>query len=256
MTLLPIQPARAPMITHMIIPYDGFISLLPPPRSPSGLPLSEILERPARGTSDRHHIRRNARTERVTVAVATFPVGNRVRVKAAQTALPRLARPLERIAAERSQVRDQPRPVSPTPVGSFPSEHAFQPGVVLAGTYRILCPIAAGGMGEVYAAAHERLPGRFAVKVLHRDMVRDEEALSRFRSEAEIMAGLRHPNIVQVIDFNVTPDGVPYLVMELVEGVDLAESLREGQRLPPVQVAHMIHQIASALEAAHACGVV
>jgi serine/threonine protein kinase len=111
-------------------------------------------------------------------------------------------------------------------------------------------------MGEVYAAAHERLPGRFAVKVLHRDMVRDEEALSRFRSEAEIMAGLRHPNIVQVIDFNVTPDGVPYLVMELVEGVDLAESLREGQRLPPVQVAHMIHQIASALEAAHACGVV
>jgi serine/threonine-protein kinase len=111
-------------------------------------------------------------------------------------------------------------------------------------------------MGEVYAAAHERLPGRFAVKVLHRDLVRDEEALSRFRCEAEIMAGLRHPNIVQVIDFNITPDGTPYLVMELVEGVDLAESLRDGQRLPPAQVSHMIHQIASALEAAHARGVV
>jgi serine/threonine protein kinase len=220
------------------------------------MPLSEILERFGDAASERHLIRQIVRAERVTVVEATFPIGNRPSVKAAQTALSRLARPLERIAAKRGQVRDQPKPVSPTPVGSFPAEHAFQPGVVLAGTYRILCPIAAGGMGEVYAAAHERLPGRFAVKVLHRDLVRDEEALARFRCEAEIMAGLRHPNIVQVIDFNITEDGTPYLVMELVEGVDLAESLREGQRLPPTQVAHMIHQIASALEAAHARGVV
>jgi serine/threonine-protein kinase len=141
-------------------------------------------------------------------------------------------------------------------VGSFPTEHSFEPGVVLAGTYRILRPIASGGMGEVYVAAHERLPGRFAVKVLHRDLARDQESLSRFRCEAEIMSGLRHPNIVQVVDFNVTDDGVPYLVMELVDGRDLADSLREGQQLPPEQAAHIIHQIASALEAAHARGVV
>jgi serine/threonine-protein kinase len=134
--------------------------------------------------------------------------------------------------------------------------HSFQPGLVLAGTYRILRPIAVGGMGEVYVAAHERLPGRFAVKVLHRDLTRDADALSRFRCEAEIMAGLRHPNIVQVVDFNITPDGIPYLVMEFVDGKDLAESLREGQCLPPHQAAHIIHQIASALEAAHARGVV
>ena len=153
-------------------------------------------------------------------------------------------------------MRQQLEPVTPTPIGTFPAEHSFAPGVVLAGTYRILCPIAAGGMGEVYAAAHERLPGRFAVKVLHRDLTGDDEALSRFRYEAEIMAGLRHPNIVQVIDFNITEEGTPYLVMELVDGTDLAESLREGQRLPPTQAAHMIHQIASALEAAHARGVV
>jgi serine/threonine protein kinase len=111
-------------------------------------------------------------------------------------------------------------------------------------------------MGEVYLAAHERLPGRFAVKVLHPDLTRDTDALARFRCEAEIMAGLRHPNIVQVIDFNITPDGTPYLVMELVDGKDLSEILREGQRLPAAQVAHIIHQIASALEAAHARGVV
>jgi serine/threonine-protein kinase len=111
-------------------------------------------------------------------------------------------------------------------------------------------------MGDVYLAAHERLPGRFAVKVLHRDLTSDPDALSRFRCEAEIMAGLRHPNIVQVIDFNITPDGTPYLVMELVEGTDLSEFVREGQRLKPSQVARMIKQIASALEAAHARGVV
>jgi len=153
-------------------------------------------------------------------------------------------------------VRQQAKAIKATPVGTFPADHSFQPGVVLSGTYRILRPIAAGGMGEVYLAAHERLPGQFAVKVLHRDLTRDADALSRFRCEAEIMSGLRHPNIVQVIDFNITEEGTPFLVMELVDGMDLAESLREGQALPPEQAAHIIHQIASALEAAHACGVV
>jgi serine/threonine protein kinase len=151
-------------------------------------------------------------------------------------------------------VKPKSQPKSESSVGA--AEHAFQPGIVLQGTYRIQRPIASGGMGEVYLAAHERLPGQFAVKVLHSDLTRDADALSRFRCEAEIMAGLRHPNIVQVIDFNITPDGTPYLVMELVEGKDLSEYLRDGQRLPPHQVAHIIHQIASALEAAHARGVV
>jgi eukaryotic-like serine/threonine-protein kinase len=137
-----------------------------------------------------------------------------------------------------------------------PARTSFDAGVVLQGTYRILRPIASGGMGEVYVAAHERLPGAFAVKVLHRDFTRDEDALSRFRCEAEIMAGLRHPNIVQVFDFNITADGTPYLVMELVEGKDLSEYLRGGKPLPPFQVTRIIHQIASALEAAHAHGVV
>jgi serine/threonine protein kinase len=132
----------------------------------------------------------------------------------------------------------------------------FAPGEVLQGTYRILRPLASGGMGELFLATHERLHGAFAVKVLHRDYIRDEEALCRFRCEAEVMAGLRHPNIVQVFDFNLTPDGSPYLVMELIEGKDLSEHLRGGRRLPPSRVARIVRQIASALEAAHAHGVV
>jgi serine/threonine protein kinase len=111
-------------------------------------------------------------------------------------------------------------------------------------------------MGEVYLATHERLHGAFAVKVLHRDFIRDEEALCRFRCEAEIMAGLRHPNIVQVFDFNVTDDGIPYLVMELIEGKDLSEHLRGRRPMPPGRVARIVRQVASALEAAHGHGVV
>jgi serine/threonine protein kinase len=111
-------------------------------------------------------------------------------------------------------------------------------------------------MGEVYLATHERLHGAFAVKVLHGDFTQDEEALCRFRCEAEIMASLRHPNIVQVFDFNVTPEGTPYLVMELIEGRDLGEHLRGNRPLAPARVARIVRQIASALEAAHAQGVV
>ena len=77
-------------------------------------------------------------------------------------------------------------------------------GIVLQGTYRIIRPLAEGGCGEVYLAAHTRLPGRFAVKLLHRSLMRDSDALTRFRQEAEITSSLRHPHIVQVFDFNVT----------------------------------------------------
>jgi serine/threonine-protein kinase len=80
--------------------------------------------------------------------------------------------------------------------------------------------------------------------------------MCRFRCEAEIMAGLRHPNIVQVFDFNFTPDGRPYLVMELIEGRDLNEHLRGKNPMAPERVARIVRQIASALEAAHAHGVV
>jgi serine/threonine-protein kinase len=127
---------------------------------------------------------------------------------------------------------------------------------VVEGRYRIVRALAAGGMGEVYVATHTRLPARFALKALHHDFLRDEDALSRFRGEAEIMAGLRHPNIVQVFDLGETPDGAPFLLMELVEGRDLSEHLRDARALEPRRVGGIVRQIASALEAAHAHGVV
>lgn len=142
---------------------------------------------------------------------------------------------------------------------SLPPQHArasLLPDTVLDGTYRIVRPIAQGGMGEVYLASHERLPGFFAVKALQADLLYHPESLSRFRREAEIVAGIRHPNVVQVFDFNLSPDGIPYLVMEYIEGADLGSELRAGRRLVPSEVLLIVRQVASALAAAHAVGVV
>jgi serine/threonine-protein kinase len=137
-----------------------------------------------------------------------------------------------------------------------PATSGLAIGIVLQGTYRILRPLAEGGCGEIYLAAHTRLPGRFAIKLLHRSLVRDSDALTRFRQEAEITSSLRHPHIVQVFDFNVTDSGVPFLVMELLEGRLLSQRIADAGALEPLAAADIVEQIANALQAAHARGIV
>ena len=90
-------------------------------------------------------------------------------------------------------------------------------GTVLAGRYRVIRPIGAGGMGEVYEAEQTSLGRRVAVKVLFDD---DAKALARFEQEARAMARLRHPHVVNIIDFHVDGDR-PLLVMDLLEGESL-----------------------------------
>src|SRR5258708_17749620 len=128
-------------------------------------------------------------------------------------------------------------------------------GTVL-GAYRVLGPVGKGAMGEVYEVGHARLAGRYALKLLGQQASGEEEALQRFQREARIASSLRHPHIVQVIDFDRMPDGRPYLVMELLEGEDLHTHLRRAGPLPLSRVAVIIKQIASALGAAHGRGVV
>ena len=137
-----------------------------------------------------------------------------------------------------------------------PPPQQLPEGTVLHDTYRILHPVAEGGCGAVYAAAHARLPGHFAVKVLHRGLIRNLEAMTRFRQEAEITSTLRHPHIVQVLDFNVTPDGFPYLVMELIEGRPLATVLAERGAIEAGAAVRIVEQMAQALYAAHVRGIV
>jgi len=146
----------------------------------------------------------------------------------------------------------QPRPLVPFPA----PVDGLAAGTVLHDTYRIVRPLAEGGFGKVYLAAHTRLPGQFAVKLLHRTLARDKEALARFRQEAEITSTLSHPHIVRMIDYNVTERGVPYLVMELLEGQPLSQLVAEHAPLPPRRAIAIVEQIAQALHAAHLRGIV
>jgi eukaryotic-like serine/threonine-protein kinase len=130
------------------------------------------------------------------------------------------------------------------------------PGTVLGETYEITELLGQGGMGAVWTAKHLRLPGkRVAIKVLHGVAASDRESYARFRREAEIASRIGHPNIVTVHDFNVLPSGTPYLVLEYLEGEDLAHRLARGKI--PLQAALVIaRQIGSALHAAHKADVV
>ena len=130
-------------------------------------------------------------------------------------------------------------------------------GMVLHDTYRVLRKINEGGMGAVYEAEHARLKNkRYAVKVLHRSVTRVPNVYERFRREAEIASELGHPNIVDVLDFYETEDRQPYLVMEYLQGEDLACVLERRGRLPPAEVLQVMQQVGDALGAAHGQGIV
>ena len=130
------------------------------------------------------------------------------------------------------------------------------PGDLIGETYRVVRRIGEGGMGEVYEVAHARLAGRYAIKLLLREIASDPNLMARFQREAQVTSSLRHPNIVQVLDFQRLPDGTSYIVMEFLEGVDLAQELRRGGSMPLPRVGALIDQVASGLAAAHEQGIV
>ncbi len=129
-------------------------------------------------------------------------------------------------------------------------------GTVLRGTYRIVRAIAEGGCGDVYVATHARLGSDVAVKILHPSVAGVAPVMARLRKEADIMSALRHPHIVQILDFNVTEWGVPFLVMEFLEGRLLSEEMIPARPFSPRATVRIVDQIAQALQAVHAHGIV
>ena len=129
-------------------------------------------------------------------------------------------------------------------------------GTVLMGTYRLVRAIAEGGCGDVYVATHERLGSDVAVKILHPNLAGVAPVMARLRKEADIMSALRHPHIVQILDFNVTEWGVPFLVMEFLEGRLLSEDMIPARPFSPRATVRIVDQIAQALHAVHAHGIV
>ncbi|MEZ4364302.1 MAG: serine/threonine-protein kinase [Kofleriaceae bacterium] len=129
------------------------------------------------------------------------------------------------------------------------------PGTLLAGKYLIERALGQGGMGRVLVARQRGLDRPVAVKILHPDLARDPLALQRFEREARMVAALTSEHVVRVHDFGELPSGEPYLVMELLEGQDLATIVAAGP-VDPEHARAWIRAAAEALAEAHALGMV
>ncbi|MBK9515995.1 MAG: protein kinase [Anaeromyxobacter sp.] len=130
-------------------------------------------------------------------------------------------------------------------------------GAVVADRYRLLSLLGEGGMGAVYKAEHIRMGKVLALKLLRGAFARDEGAVARFRSEAQIVSRLSHPHTIAVFDFGELPGGDGfYLAMEYVPGRDLATVLHEQGALPEARVVALGQQVLGSLAEAHDAGVV
>ena len=122
------------------------------------------------------------------------------------------------------------------------------------GSYEIVSPLGAGGMGEVYRARDTRLGREVALKVLPTAFASDPERMARFQREAQVLASLNHPRIGAIYGFEDS-GGVRALVMELIEGPTLADRIARGP-IPIDEALPLAREIAEALEAAHDRGIV
>jgi len=123
------------------------------------------------------------------------------------------------------------------------------------GPYEITEPLARGGMAEIYKGRHTRLERVVAIKVLPASLAVEEDFRQRFEREAQAVAGLRHPNIVQVYDFGDV-DGLYYMVMEFIDGESLAHVLKRKGKVPLEEAMPIIADLAAALDYAHERGLV
>ncbi|HVM25749.1 MAG TPA: protein kinase, partial [Candidatus Limnocylindrales bacterium] len=124
----------------------------------------------------------------------------------------------------------------------------------LGDRYRIGEPIARGGMATVYRGSDEQLDRPVAIKLMRPDLGEDPQFVQRFEAEARRAASVTHPGLVAVYDVG-TEEGMPYIVMELVPGGDLAAAVRHGP-MAPQRAARIASDVAAALEAAHRAGLV
>jgi serine/threonine-protein kinase len=128
-------------------------------------------------------------------------------------------------------------------------------GSVLGGRYRLVELLGQGGMATIFRATDSQLGRDVAVKVLRPEYGRDPDFVARFRMEAQSVASLSSPNIVVVHDFGMDPAG-PFIVMDYVDGEDLATLLRRTGPLTPSQSARIASEVARALAVAHSRGII
>jgi serine/threonine protein kinase len=129
-------------------------------------------------------------------------------------------------------------------------------GVLVSDRYRIVRKVGEGGMGAVYQAEHALIEKRIALKILFQDLTRRPDLVARFLQEAKSASRIGQENVIDISDFGQTADGLVYIAMEFLDGQDLGRLLRTERSLPWPRAQAILTQIAKALRAAHAHGII
>lgn len=145
-----------------------------------------------------------------------------------------------------------------------PTVHAIMPiengqsliGTTVADTVKIRSMIGAGGMSSVYRGVQESINREVAVKVMHQHLLADDNALLRFKQEAQAVGRLDHINIVKVHDFKAGKDGSSFLIMDLVDGISLSDAILQDGPLAPERAIEIFTQACDGLQHAHSKGVI
>jgi serine/threonine-protein kinase len=124
------------------------------------------------------------------------------------------------------------------------------------GQYRLIKPLGAGGMGDVYLAEHRMLKRPCAIKLIHPDRAGDPHVLARFEREVQMTARLSHWNTIEIFDYGRTDDGTFFYVMEYLPGLSLEELLARHGPLPAERVVHLLRQTCQGLREAHSIGLI
>jgi serine/threonine-protein kinase len=133
---------------------------------------------------------------------------------------------------------------------------APEPGTVLVGKYRVERVLGVGGMGMVVAAHHLQLDERVALKFLLAETALQEDAVKRFIREARAAVKIKSDHVARVSDVGTLEDGLPYLVMEYLEGADLSSELERRARFSVEDAVELVLQACEAIAEAHALGIV
>lgn len=129
-------------------------------------------------------------------------------------------------------------------------------GREIAGQFRVIEKIGAGGMGAVYKAEQPEMRRFVAIKILHARFLSRQDLVTRFKREARAMSHLSHPNTAKVFLYGQLEDGACYFVMEYLEGQNLAQTIRREGPMDPLRAIHIMIQTCGALEEAHRGGII
>ena len=201
----------------------------------------------------------HARLDETTSSLAALNDGLAQRVKDQVAEIVRRADDVEVLNAQlREKVRERSRELAKAlrALEHDPASSVLPAGAVLGGRVVIERLLGAGGMGAVYLGEDRVTRRRVAVKVMAAGILASPLAIRRFLAEAEAAAAVSHPGVVKTLHVDVSGEGTPFLVMEYIDGIPLNHVLRRTGKLTPAMVARVGEEIARALAAAHAAGVI